>query len=63
MACVLLGAAGCGAGTTNNPVATEPTTPSNLGTPLGTMNFEVTAAGTNGVNTSRHTYQYQVTVQ
>lgn len=63
MACVLLGAAGCGAGTTNTPVSTAPTGTGNLGTPLGTMNFQVTAAGTNGVNTSRHTYQYQVTVQ
>lgn len=63
MACVLLGAAGCGAGTTNTPVSTAPTGTGNLGTPLGTMNFQVTAAGTNGINTSRHTYQYQVTVQ
>ncbi len=62
MACVLIGAAGCGAGTTSTPVSTTPN-PGNLGTPLGTMNFEVTAAGTNGINTSRHTYQYQVTVQ
>lgn len=63
MACVLLGAAGCGAGTTSTPANTAPSNPGNLGTPLGTMNFEVTAAGTNGINTSRHTYQYQVTVQ
>ena len=63
MACVLLGAAGCGAGTMSTPVTTAPTGTGNLGTPLGTMNFQLTAAGTNGVNTSRHTYQYQVTVQ
>ncbi len=35
----------------------------NNGTPLGTQNFVITAAGTDGANTIRHTYQYQVTVQ
>lgn len=64
MACVLLGAEGCGAGVTSTTASTASTgTTGNLGTPLGTMNFLVTAAGTNGVNTSRHTYEYQVTVQ
>ena len=33
------------------------------GTPLGTQNYTITAAATDGVNTIRHTYQYQVTVQ
>ncbi len=63
VACVLLGAAGCGQGTTSTAAATTPTSAADPGTPLGTMNFQVTAAGTNGVNTSQHTYQYQVTVQ
>ena len=35
----------------------------NDGTPLGTQNYVITAAGSDGVNTIRHTYQYQVTVQ
>ena len=58
----LLATAGCGqvAGT---PVSTTPTAPTNLGTPLGTTEFVITAAGSNGVNTSRHVYNYQVTVQ
>ena len=59
----LLGTAGCGAGVTSTPANTAPGNPGDLGTPLGTMNFQVTAAGTNGVNASQHTYQYQVTVQ
>ncbi len=35
----------------------------NTGTPLGTQNYVITAAGSDGVSTIRHTYQYQVTVQ
>ena len=33
------------------------------GTPLGTQNFTITTAASDGVNTVRHTFQYQVTVQ
>ncbi len=33
------------------------------GTPLGTQSFTITAAASDGVNTVRHTLQYQVTVQ
>ena len=58
---------GCGLDTTNasstNPGGTGGTTPSDPGTPLGTQNYTITAAGSDGVNTVRHTYQYQVTVQ
>ena len=43
---------GSGSGTITDP-----------GTPLGTSNFTITTAGTDGVNTVRHSYQYQVTVQ
>jgi hypothetical protein len=51
---------GCGAGTQ----ATDPTpTVTDPGTPLGTQVFTITAAGSDGANTVRHTYQYQVTIQ
>ena len=39
------------------------TTAGNSGTPLGTQNFTITAAASDGVNTVRHTLRYQVTVQ
>jgi trimeric autotransporter adhesin len=51
---------GCSAGTqqsADQPALTDP------GTPLGTQVFTITAAGSDGVNTVRHTYQYQVTIQ
>jgi len=51
---------GCGSGksdTSTDPVVTDP------GTPLGTQIYTITAAGSDGVNTTRHTYQYQVTIQ
>jgi len=56
---------GCGLGTT---IAAAPgggtgTNPSDPGTPLGTQSYIITAAGSDGVNSVRHTYQYQVTVQ
>jgi trimeric autotransporter adhesin len=43
--------------------STTPTTPADPGSPLGTQFFTVTTAGTNGVSTVRHNYQYQVTIQ
>lgn len=60
---------GCGTSTStvNSTTTTSSsatgTTPADPGTPLGTQNFTITAAGTDGVNTVRHTYQYQVTIQ
>jgi trimeric autotransporter adhesin len=51
---------GCGLGGTTTTTPTPPTDP---GTPLGTQSFTITTAGTDGVNTARHTYQYQVTIQ
>jgi hypothetical protein len=51
---------GCGLGTTAAPTNAAP---ADLGTPLGTQIFNITTAGNDGVNTSRHNYQYQVTVQ
>lgn len=46
------GSGGGGGGTITDP-----------GTPLGTLTFTITTAGSDGVNTVRHTDQYQVTVQ
>lgn len=56
---------GCGLGTTTTTASDggSGSGPSNPGTPLGTQNFTITAAGSDSVNTARHTYQYQVTVQ
>lgn len=52
---------GCGSGkqssSSPSPVVTDP------GTPLGTQMYAITVAGSDGVNTVRHTYQYQVTIQ
>jgi hypothetical protein len=53
---------GCGSGIaktsgTGGGTVTDP------GSPLGTTTFTITSAGTDGVNTVRHTYQYQVTIQ
>jgi hypothetical protein len=50
---------GCGLGGTPS---SDPT-PGDPGTPLGTQMFTLTAAGSDGVNTVRHTYNYQVTIQ
>ena len=44
-----------------NATAVAPIT--DTGTPLGTQNFTITTAGTDGVSTVRHTYTYQVTFQ
>ncbi|MCU1324151.1 MAG: Peptidase propeptide [Acidobacteriaceae bacterium] len=50
---------GCGDATSTTP--TPPLTDS--GTPLGTQIFTITTAGTDGTNTARHNYNFQVTVQ
>jgi hypothetical protein len=60
LACCLVSGLGCGGSTSSN---TTPTTPADPGTPLGTNTFTISTAGTDGVSTVRHTYQYQVTVQ
>ena len=59
LALALVPVLGCGLGTTTTttPPVTDP------GTPLGTQSFTITTAGTDGVNTARHNYQYQVTIQ
>ena len=56
---------GCAIGTTTTaaPVSGSGSTPADPGTPLGTENYTITASGSDGVNTVRHTYQFQVTVQ
>jgi trimeric autotransporter adhesin len=53
---------GCGSGgtTSSNNNSSDPTDP---GSPLGTQLLTVTTAGSDGTNTARHTYQYQITVQ
>jgi hypothetical protein len=51
---------GCGAAISSTQDQVAPTDP---GTPLGTQSFTITTAGTDGVNTARHDYQYQVTIQ
>ena len=56
---------GCGKGTstTTGGGSTTPPTPTDPGTPLGTQIFTITTAGSDGVNTVRHSYQYQLTMQ
>jgi trimeric autotransporter adhesin len=55
---------GCGKGTSGSTTGTTTsTTPTDPGTPLGTQIFTITTAGSDGVNTVRHSYQYQLTVQ
>jgi hypothetical protein len=39
------------------------TPPSDPGSSLGTQILAITAAGSDGTNTVRHDYQFQVTVQ
>lgn len=58
----LSAALGCGLVSTAGNNTPAPT-PSDPGTPLGTQNFTITAAGSDGVSTARHTFSYQVTVQ
>jgi hypothetical protein len=64
LAASLAASMGCGNGgtATSNPSPT-PTTPTDPGTPSGTQIFTITTAGSDGVFTVRHTYQYQVTIQ
>ena len=57
-----LGIVGSGNGSTTGDSSGTGTT-GNAGTPLGTQNFTITAAASDGVNAVSHTYQYQVTVQ
>jgi hypothetical protein len=52
---------GCGSG--KDSTDTDPGTVTDSGTPLGTQTFTITTAGSDGVNTVRHTDQYQVTIQ
>ncbi len=55
---------GCAVGsTTTTDSGGGGSDPADPGTPLGTQNYSITAAGSDGVNTVRHTYQFQVTVQ
>ena len=69
----ILGSVGCGLGVLGNDGSggnsssgsgsSGGTTTGDAGTPLGSQNFTITAAASDGTNTVRHTYQYQVTVQ
>ncbi len=56
--CGLFSAGGCGSGSSSTT-----TIGGTDGSPLGTQVFTVVAAGSDGVSTSRHTYQLQVTIQ
>ncbi len=62
LAVSLASSMGCGLGGTI-PADPTTTTPADPGTPSGTQIFTITTAGSDGVNTVRHTYQYQVTIQ
>ena len=62
------GVTGCtGTNSAANSAPTSPTTPvitpTEPGTSLGTQLLTITTAGSDGTNTVRHDYQYQVTVQ
>ena len=48
---------GCGKASASDPVVSDP------GTPLGTQIFTLTTAGSDGVNSVRHSFQYQITIQ
>jgi hypothetical protein len=54
--CGLVGAAGCGSSTSAPPALTG-------GSPLGTQTFTVVSSGADGVSTTRHNVQFQVTIQ
>jgi hypothetical protein len=56
-------ASGLGCGSGNNASNSSDPAPTDSGTPLGTQILTITAAGSDGVNTVRHTYQYQITMQ
>jgi hypothetical protein len=56
-------ASGLGCGSGNNTSNSSDPAPTDSGTPLGTQILTITAAGSDGVNTVRHTYQYQITMQ
>ncbi len=66
---MVMGTLGCGLGTQSSSNGGSSGTSNggssggDPGTPLGTQNFTITAAASDGVNIVRHTYQYQVTVQ
>jgi hypothetical protein len=64
IACSLTANLGCSVALPSNVTQDPtPTTPADPGTPLGTQTFSITTAGSDGVNTVRHNYQYQVTIQ
>ncbi|MBS1799479.1 MAG: Ig-like domain repeat protein [Acidobacteria bacterium] len=54
---------GCGAGKNGSNSGSGSGSTTDPGTPLGTQTFTITTAGSDGVNTVRHTDQYQVTIQ
>lgn len=64
LAVALSGMIGCGVGTSNlgNTSSTGGTTTAS-GSPLGTQIFSIVTAGTDGINTVRHDFTYQVVIQ
>jgi len=65
LAVISLGVIGCTGTNVNSSGSTTPpvTPPTNPGTSLGTQILAITTAGSDGTNTVRHDFQYQVTVQ
>ncbi len=59
----LLGATGCSGTNLAKSGTPPPVTPTDPGTSLGTHILAITTAGSDGTNTVRHDFQYQVTVQ
>ncbi|MBS1821151.1 MAG: Ig-like domain repeat protein [Acidobacteria bacterium] len=62
MAVAITANIGCGSGKNSGNSGSGGST-TDPGTPLGTQSFTITTAGSDGVNTVRHTDQYQVTIQ
>jgi len=60
---ILAGATGCGGTNLSQSGTPPPVTPTDPGTSLGTQILAITTAGSDGTNTVRHDFQYQVTVQ
>jgi len=56
--CGLFSAAGCGSGPSGSG-----SIGGTGGSPLGTQVFTIVAAGSDGISTNRHNYQFQVTIQ
>ncbi len=65
LAVALSGIIGCGMGTSNlgNTTGSGGGSTTASGSPLGTQIFSIVTAGTDGINTVRHDFTYQVVIQ